>query len=169
MILLAIGPAVLLLLPVGGLIAAGVWFFKKKPTSDPGKKLPGGGGKVPGNGGKVPGGGQVVPPAAPMPFAVSVSSDGVVNLKVDSAFELYRWATELAPQNGIDQSTNAEDALRSLAASLPGGRGNELTQITFTELSLPVQWTDILADAAPMTYGEMLVKVEQGMQDRGLA
>lgn len=168
MILLAIGPAVLLIIPVGAAIAVGALLVrKKKGTTEPGKTEPGK--KLPPR--PTPGG-RVVPPATPEPFfVVADDATGVVDLKVNSAFELYNWATEVAVENGVTDTTNAEDALRSLAASLPGGRGAELTQVTFVELGMiqPILWVDILSDAAPLSYAQMLEKVQQGMQDRGLA
>jgi hypothetical protein len=155
--LLAIAPLIpiLFLLGGGGLIA---WFAVKKKDPNappPPKRLP-----RP----KVP------PVVAPAPYKIVTSADGTVRLQITNAFGLYSWAVKTATENGATAASNGEDVLRSLAKSLSGA-GTGITEVEVVEKPdvMIAQWTDILADAAPLTWDQVQTSVTAWLTEKGLA
>lgn len=162
-LLLAIGPAVVLLPLVlaGGVVAA--WLgLRKKPS----KRA-----KGPARPGKDP----VVP--APLPIVympAAVTKGGVPLLRIESAFGAYKWATTTAVQNGATAASNGGDVLRSLAASIPGVGPEGVptnTGVIMAELEAPNddEWSDLLGRASTVTWGEVVTAAEKWLQEKGLA
>ncbi len=162
-------------LPVAVVAAVGggiVYLVKKKkdeakelpPTTDPNapSKLPTVKPKAP----KVP------PGIETQPYQVVVVPDGRVRLRITNAFGMYSWAVKTAAENGATPTSNAEDVLRSLAASLPGA-GTGITEVQVVEKGVQhgnvEQWVDILTAAAEMKWEQIQTGVTAWLQSEGLA
>lgn len=152
------------LLPIlllGGLGTGAYFLFRKKDPAKPGRIGPPTKPVKP-----------AVEPEGPafMLVAVPDSNGTEVGVDVRDAQRMFDWMTTTAAENGAVNDSFAEDVLRSLASSLPGIGKAQVTQVRVMQASTPnvIDWVDVLARYAPMTWGEAGLDIREQMVKRGL-